>query len=197
MSNVTKLKELYLKYGLVTEDVYKHKHYTIITRTGIDKIMAAEKIAIAYNVIACQPDFAAVHAVGHRDSLRIETYGSAKHGGKTYNKETKKWVAHGNTDSWYVLEVAEKRAKSRIILMMTGFYELGAFAEDESEEFIPGSKKGLTAQEKADEIVRILDLDLVDPSTEEQLRAVVEKKDVKSYNKALKYLREIEESYGS
>ena len=37
--------------------------------------------------------------------------------------------------SWYVLEMAEKRAMSRAVLKMTGFYELGVFSEDESEEF--------------------------------------------------------------
>ena len=31
--------------------------------------------------------------------------------------------------------MAEKRAKSRITLMCTGFYELGVFGEDESESF--------------------------------------------------------------
>jgi hypothetical protein len=41
----------------------------------------------------------------------------------------------GNTNSHYVLEMAEKRAMSRLVLKQTGFYELGVFGEDESEEF--------------------------------------------------------------
>ncbi|GAI79086.1 unnamed protein product [marine sediment metagenome] len=32
-------------------------------------------------------------------------------------------------------EMAEKRAMSRAVLKLTGFYELGVFGEDESEEF--------------------------------------------------------------
>ena len=41
----------------------------------------------------------------------------------------------GNTNSWYVMEMAEKRAMSRAVLKLTGFYELGVFSEDESEDF--------------------------------------------------------------
>ena len=33
------------------------------------------------------------------------------------------------------MEMAEKRAMSRAVLKLTGFYELGVFGEDESEEF--------------------------------------------------------------
>ena len=46
-----KLKELYLKYGLTPDDVYKHQHYTIITRQGIDKIQATEQIYVDYEVL--------------------------------------------------------------------------------------------------------------------------------------------------
>ena len=41
----------------------------------------------------------------------------------------------GTTNSWYVAEMAEKRAMSRAVLKLTGFYELGVFGEDESESF--------------------------------------------------------------
>ena len=41
----------------------------------------------------------------------------------------------GNTNTWYVLEMAEKRAMSRAVLKLTGFYELGVFGEDEAEDF--------------------------------------------------------------
>ena len=46
------LKERYLKYNLTKDDVFKHQHYIIITRSGIDKIQALEKIHIDYiNII--------------------------------------------------------------------------------------------------------------------------------------------------
>ena len=35
-----KLRALYVKYGLERDDVFKHQHYVIITRQGIDKIQA-------------------------------------------------------------------------------------------------------------------------------------------------------------
>ena len=35
-----KLVELYKKYDLQSTDVFKHQHYVIITRQGIDKVMA-------------------------------------------------------------------------------------------------------------------------------------------------------------
>jgi hypothetical protein len=46
-----KLKELYLKYELTPEDVFKHQHFTILTRQGIDKIQAKEQIYVDYEVI--------------------------------------------------------------------------------------------------------------------------------------------------
>ena len=42
---------------------------------------------------------------------------------------------YGNCNTWYVAEMAEKRALSRAVLKLTGFYELGVFGEDESEDF--------------------------------------------------------------
>ena len=127
--NRERLKELYIKYDLTKEDVFKHKHYVIITRPGIEKIQAVEGIKISFEVVRSEPNFAAVKA----KSDLIETFGSALHGAK---KEINgKWVDTGTTNSLYVLEMAEKRALSRLILKQTGFYELGVFGEDESEDF--------------------------------------------------------------
>lgn len=123
---VEKLRELYKKYGLEPEDTFKHKHYTIITRSGIDKIQAKAKIGVRYEAIRCEPDFCVFKATGSHESTTIETFGSAKHDVNPRN---------GSTTSWYVAEMAEKRAMSRAVLKLTGFYELGVFGEDESESF--------------------------------------------------------------
>lgn len=120
--NRERLKELYVKYELTKDDVFKHQHYVIITRPGIEKIQAVEGIKISFEVVRSEPNFAAVKA----KSDLIETFGSALKG-ETYKD--------GNTNTWYVLEMAEKRALSRLVLKQTGFYELGVFAEDESEDF--------------------------------------------------------------
>jgi len=126
--NKEKLTVLYKKYNLTKEDVFKHQHYLIITRSGIDKIQSVAKIQISYEVINCEKDFCVVKANASplRNGLNIQTFGSALKGAD---------FKSGNTNSWYVMEMAEKRAMSRAVLKLTGFYELGVFGEDESEDF--------------------------------------------------------------
>ena len=124
--NKQKLTDLYKKYNLTKEDFFKHQHYTIITRNGVDKIQALEQMYVNYEVIRCEPNYAVFKAIASKDDKRIETFGSAFKGA-TYKD--------GNTNSWYVAEMAEKRAMSRAVLKLTGFYELGVFGEDESESF--------------------------------------------------------------
>jgi len=124
--NRDKLVELYKKYGLGKDDVFKHQHYVIITRTGIDKIQAIEQIHINYEVIKCEPNFSVFKANAKKEGKSIETFGSALKGDN---------YKDGNCNSWYVAEMAEKRAMSRAVLKLTGFYELGVFGEDESDNF--------------------------------------------------------------
>ena len=121
------LNRLFVENNLTDEDVFKHQHYTIITRSGVEKIMANNKIYVDYKVIRCEPNFAVVKASGEiTDEKFIETFGSALKGTNYQD---------GNTNSWYVMEMAEKRAMSRAVLKLAGFYELGVFGEDESEQF--------------------------------------------------------------
>lgn len=128
--NKEKLTALYKKYELTKDDVFKHQHYLIITRSGIEKIMAVDNVFVEYEVIKCEKDFCVVKAraqlVIHKDQKGIETFGSALKG---------KDFKDGNCNTWYVMEMAEKRAMSRAVLKLTGFYELGVFGEDESEDF--------------------------------------------------------------
>ena len=121
-----KLAELYHKYELSKDDFFKHQHYTIITRQGIDKIQATESINIKYDVINCEPSYCVVKATANASGTEIQTFGSALKG--TTHRD-------GNCNTWYVMEMAEKRAMSRAVLKLTGFYELGVFGEDESEDF--------------------------------------------------------------
>ena len=122
------LKEKYIKYNLTKDDVFKHQHYIILTRSGIDKIQAIEGIEIDYEVIKCEKDFCVVKAHAKKDETEtyIQTFGSALKGAG---------FKDGNTNTWYVMEMAEKRAMSRAVLKLTGFYELGVFGEDEAEDF--------------------------------------------------------------
>ena len=120
------LKEKYIKYNLTKDDIFKHQHFLIITRSGIDKIQALEGITIDYNVINCEKDFCVVKANALKGEASIQTFGSALKG---------QGFKDGNCNTFYVMEMAEKRAMSRAVLKLTGFYELGVFGEDESESF--------------------------------------------------------------
>ena len=121
------LNKLFVENNLTEEDVFKHQHYTIITRSGIEKIQANLQIYCEYEVIKCEPNFAVVKAKAEiTDKKFVQTFGSALKG-NTFKD--------GNTTSWYVMEMAEKRAMSRAVLKLAGFYELGVFGEDESESF--------------------------------------------------------------
>lgn len=121
----SKLRELYQYYNLQPADFFKHQHYTIITRQGIEKIQAKENLRITYKVEKCEPEYCAMRAITEKDGIYIETFGSAKYGD----------FKNGNTQSWYLLEMAEKRSLSRCVLKYSGFYKYGIFGEDESEDF--------------------------------------------------------------
>ena len=137
--NRDKLKALYLKYELTAEDIFTkdigNSSFTIITRQGIDKIQGIEKIDIQYEAIKCEPNFAVIKGKATKDNASIETFGSALKG-ENYKD--------GNCNSWYVVEMAEKRAMSRAVLKLTGFYELGIFGEDEADNF----KKPITIKKQ-------------------------------------------------
>lgn len=137
--NRDKLAELYRKYELTADDIFTKNigdsSFTIITRQGIDKIQGIEKIDIQYDSIKCEPNFSVIKAKAIKENARIETFGSALKG-NTYKD--------GNCQSWYVVEMAEKRAMSRAVLKLTGFYELGVFGEDEAENF----KKPITIKKQ-------------------------------------------------
>jgi len=116
------LRRLFIANNLVKEDVFKHAHYTIITRQGIDKIQAAQSIEIRYELAHLSEDHShcLIKAFGKMGDKIIETYGEA----------TPK-----NNKNAYTVAMAEKRAMSRIVLKLAGFYENGFFGEDESDDF--------------------------------------------------------------
>ena len=119
------------QYGLdKVLDVHKHKNYTIITRTGIEKIQASANVQVSYEGMTVDwgQRTAFVKAVATKDNVKVETYGSVK---MQANGDYKS----GNCQTWYLPEMAEKRALSRAVLKITGFYEHGVFGEDESLDF--------------------------------------------------------------
>ena len=130
------LRALFKEYNLFYDkdnpeskanDVYKHKHYTIITRGGIQKIERGAKIKCSLNAVdaACGKDFFTIQALGTRsfdDGRPNETY------------ETFASASELTSTNKYYAEMAEKRARSRIVLTLAGLYEYGVFGEDEADE---------------------------------------------------------------
>ena len=116
------LRRLFIENNLVQEDVFKHAHYTIITRAVIDKIQATQNIRISYDLINLSNDHShcLIKATGKMGDNVIETFGEA---------------APKNNKNSYTVSMAEKRAMSRCVLKLAGFYELGIFSEDESDDF--------------------------------------------------------------
>jgi len=119
------MNRIFEEYGLnKAEDTFKHKHYTIITRSGIDKIQAKANIVITYNLVHVQRTQAgldvAVQALATLNDSKIETFGEA---------------SPENTQQNYPFAMAEKRAMSRAVLKLAGLYQHGVMSEDESDDF--------------------------------------------------------------
>lgn len=126
MDRVELLKKLFTDNGLTKDDAFKKtfndgKSFTIITRSGIEKIQFRNNYDITYR-LSYYPEAATFvcHAVVKHGDKVIETFGEASPKNCTTN---------------YLVAMAEKRAMSRAVLKMAGFYELGVFGEDESDDF--------------------------------------------------------------
>tara|TARA_B100000900_G_C20499308_1_gene683013 strand:+ start:675 stop:1070 length:396 start_codon:yes stop_codon:yes gene_type:complete len=116
------LRRLFTENGLVQEDVYKDKRgFVIITRTGIDKIISKRGIKVAYEPIIMERDWVVLRCVAEmsENQSRVESFGEC-------SKENTMGMA-----GKFPVAMAEKRAKSRAVLMLTGFYEEGVFGQDE------------------------------------------------------------------
>ena len=122
MSKDEQLNKLFKKYALSIDDTFKHKHYNIICRSGIDKIMGAAGIHIEYDLKHYNPDLKTciIKATGSKQDVTIQTYGEC---------------SPENNRNAYPVAIAEKRAMSRIVLKLCGFYELNVFGEDEADSF--------------------------------------------------------------
>lgn len=122
-TNKQKLNRLYAEYNLSKDDVFKHKlGFSIITRTGIEKIQAGIGLNVSYEMVSMSDDhkFVVIKAVGKMDGTLVESYGEA---------------TPENNRMSYPVAMAEKRALSRVVLKAAGFYALGVYGEDEAEDF--------------------------------------------------------------
>lgn len=122
-----KMRYLTDTYNLTRDDFFMHRHFIIITRSGIEKIQAAEKIQVYFNIEKLDRDFVVIKAKatigearnlydGH-DVIWVETYGEA---------------GPENCKNTYYVMTAEKRALSRAVLKIVGLYQQGVFSEHEN-----------------------------------------------------------------
>ena len=116
------LNRLFKENNLTDEDVFKHKFYNIITRSGVDKIQAKNEIDITYDLIYNSNDlkYIIIKATAKMGDQVIETFGEC---------------SPQNNQNSYGVAIAEKRAMSRAVLKLAGFYQHQVFGEDESDAF--------------------------------------------------------------
>lgn len=141
MSKSQIMFDLFKKYGLVYDeanpeskdnDVYRHKHYTIITRQGIQKIEQAAGI---------ECEFTPISAACGKDYFTVQVRGNKKNDDKSRTFYTTFASASDLTSTnKYYPEMAEKRGRSRVVLTLAGLYELGVYGQDEADEFSEKSK---------------------------------------------------------
>lgn len=119
------LRKLFDDNGLDNSDVFQHKHFIIITRSGIEKIQAKNRLTVRYEEVVMDRDFVVLKAICTRrrdhtgkdlGGMVIETYGEA---------------GPENCKNAYYVATAEKRALSRAVLKMVGLYQQDVFGEDE------------------------------------------------------------------
>ena len=159
-----RLNGLFQKYGLnPSEDSFKSPQgWTIITRNGIDKIQANAGIDIKYDAIVVERDFVVVKAKASLltdKEIFIETFGEADRGPK------------GNCRQNYPVAMAEKRAMSRAVLKLSGFYAIdGVYGQDESDDF----KKSALQQITTKAISKANDMILRGEKTAEEMIDILE-----------------------
>lgn len=138
------LKILYSKYDLIydqkdpnakTNDLFVHKHYSIITRSGIEKIQGKAGI---YAKITLLPQSVLTLGAEHL-VFEGNFWKTNPEAGDIYTAElpliTFSSTSPKTTTQGYMAEIGEKRCLSRGVLKMEGLYQLGIFGEDESDDF--------------------------------------------------------------
>ena len=119
------MNKIYKDNGLDKNDIFTDRRkFTIITRSGIEKIQANDEIAVTYEVIKAELDNCVVKAtsfVKEDDELngevyvpKIETFGSA---------------TKDNCRQPFRMEIAEKRALARVIIKTMNYTNV--LGEDE------------------------------------------------------------------
>jgi hypothetical protein len=119
------LNRLYKENNLTAEDVYKDSRgFAIITRTGIDKIVSKQNITVAYEPVIMEKDWVVIKAIASMKEGKVGLRSMMSFG------EASDTNLMGGGKKFPVA-MAEKRAMSRVVLKIAGFYEQGVFGQDE------------------------------------------------------------------
>jgi len=134
MDKMQFIKEIYERYSLIgNEDIFKLQNRDkktgeikitpIVTKTGIQKIAAAENFKYSFDVVSFDPEYCAVKCtLANKDGEELaSSFGSAE-------------KANVRNPTKYYLEMAEKRAKARAVLIAIGAHGY-LYSEDESDDF--------------------------------------------------------------
>jgi len=121
------LKRLFLANGLVKEDVHKDpRGFVIIKRSGIDKIVSRQNIQVAYEPVKMDTDWVVIRATA---SMRTGTGEYDVRNMMSFGEAADNNLMGGAKK--FPVAMAEKRAMSRVVLKISGFYEQGVFGQDE------------------------------------------------------------------
>lgn len=148
-TKVERLKTLQKQNGLTKDHFFKSPQgFSIITREGIEVIQTNRDIRVSFEVVTMSEDLKHIvlKAIGEMPRegggmVRYETFGES---------------APYNTRQKYPVAMAEKRALSRIVLKLSGFYEMGVFGQDESEDFVKASEVKPTPKTNTSESRRLV-----------------------------------------
>ena len=127
MNKIEFIKQIYNDYNLIgDEDIFKLQHgkkvTPIVTKTGIQKIAAKEKYNYDFEVIQATSDYCAVKCtISRGGEILSSSFGSAEE-------------CNVKNPTRYYLEMAEKRAKARAVLIAIGAHGY-LYSEDEADEF--------------------------------------------------------------
>lgn len=123
--NTSRFKELVELYGLTKDDFFKAPQgFIIVTRTGIEKIQYDLGARVGFAPV---PEFTDVSA----GLFVVKAFADLETEDGVIHIESFGECSPKNNRNTYPVAMAEKRALSRVILKLAGFYELGVYGEDE------------------------------------------------------------------
>lgn len=123
MSQLDELKALSARYEMRPDHFHKDpRGFVIMTRRGVEHVQAKIKAVVTFSTVPEWSDAAdgryVVKAHAKCEIGQVETFGE---------------VSKSNNRNAYPIAMAEKRALSRAILKLAGFYQLEVYGEDEVE----------------------------------------------------------------